>query len=167
MSELEGECREDLPEVAPVVEIARTKKAGAKLPVCEARLCKRLGNGRLSSSGETVEPVHMLLFLAVKPGFELGKDIFPSPLHASLPVPTEVSRVGDMGHPIEKREVRPVLFAGHCVYTDAWGTTHNELTTFVVDILLQRRLTQRLGKLRVSALRTNLVIHHGITDILD
>ena len=45
--------------------------------------------------------------------------------------------------------------------------THNEPTTLVVDILLQRRLTQRLGKFRTSVLKTNLIINHGITDVLD
>ena len=44
--------------------------------------------------------------------------------------------------------------------------THNEPTTLVVDILLQRRLVQRLGKVEARDLRTNLIIHHGITDVL-
>ena len=44
--------------------------------------------------------------------------------------------------------------------------THDEPTTLVVDVLLQRRLTQNSGRLRARALRTNLIIHHGIPDIL-
>jgi hypothetical protein len=43
--------------------------------------------------------------------------------------------------------------------------THNQLTSLVVDVLLQRRLTQMLGKVIAGTLRTNLVIHHGVTDI--
>jgi len=49
-----------------------------------------------------------------------------------------------------------------------WGSiTHNEPTTLVVDILLQRRLAQMLGKVGARNLRTNLIINHGVTDILD
>ena len=45
--------------------------------------------------------------------------------------------------------------------------TYNEPTTFVVDILLQRRLTQMLDKVGTRTLGTNLIIHHGIADVLD
>ena len=45
--------------------------------------------------------------------------------------------------------------------------THNEPTTLIIDILLQRRLTQKSGKVGADTLWTNLIIHHGITDILD
>jgi hypothetical protein len=33
--------------------------------------------------------------------------------------------------------------------------------------LLQRRLTQALAKVGATAMRTDLIIHHGIADILD
>jgi len=113
VSELEGEGREDLPEVAPVVEIARTEEARAKLPVREARLCERLGNSRLSRPSETVEPVHVFILFVIEPGFKLGEDTSPGTLHASLPIPAEISGVGSMIHPSEKNKVHLTLFAGY------------------------------------------------------
>jgi len=44
--------------------------------------------------------------------------------------------------------------------------THDEPTTLVVDIFLQGRLTQRLGKMGVRDLRTDLIVHHGVADVL-
>lgn len=44
--------------------------------------------------------------------------------------------------------------------------TYDESTTLVVYILLQRRLEQKLGKLGASTSRTNLIIYHGVTNIL-
>ena len=45
--------------------------------------------------------------------------------------------------------------------------THNELTILLIDILLQGRLTQRLGKVEARNLWTDLIVHHGVTDVLD
>ena len=47
--------------------------------------------------------------------------------------------------------------------------THDEPTALVEDILLQGRLitTQRLGKADARNEGTNLIIHHGITDVLN
>jgi hypothetical protein len=45
--------------------------------------------------------------------------------------------------------------------------THDKATTVLINLLLQRRLTEMLGNVGASALRTNLIIHHGIADILD
>jgi hypothetical protein len=46
--------------------------------------------------------------------------------------------------------------------------THDEVTTLVVDVPLQRRLTQMLVKVGAErTLRTNLIIHNGVADILD
>jgi hypothetical protein len=44
--------------------------------------------------------------------------------------------------------------------------THNELTTLVVDVSLQRRLTQTLTMVRAGILSTNPIIHHGVADTL-
>ena len=104
VGELEGEGKEKIPEVAPVLEIARTEKARSQLPVRE-----RLGDSRLSSSGQTVEPEHMFVLFVIQPAFKLGKDISPGPLHASPSVTAEVSRVGDMRHPLETGEGRALL----------------------------------------------------------
>ena len=46
------------PETTPVLDIVRTEEARAGLPVHKAHLRKRLGNGRLSSSGETSSLAH-------------------------------------------------------------------------------------------------------------
>ena len=54
ISELEGECREDFVEIAPVLEVSRTEEARAELSTRKARLGKRLGDGRLSRPGEAV-----------------------------------------------------------------------------------------------------------------
>ena len=99
MSELEGKGGEDFPEIAPVVEIARTEKGRSELPVREACLRKRLGDSRLVSPGETVEPEHVFFSLVIQPGFKLGEDTSPSPLQASLPVATEISSICGMVHP--------------------------------------------------------------------
>jgi len=45
--------------------------------------------------------------------------------------------------------------------------THDELTALVVDTPLQRHLTQISGKVGAGTLRTNLIVHYGIVDILD
>jgi len=37
----------------------------------------------------------------------------------------------------------------------------------VVDILLQRRLTQALGELGANTMKANLIVHHGVADILN
>jgi len=47
------------------------------------------------------------------------------------------------------------------------GKTYNEATSLVIYILLQRRLTQKLGGVGTSASGTNLIFHHGIADILN
>ena len=113
MSELESEGREDGPEAAPVVKIARTEEARAELPVREARLRKRLRDSRLPSSGQTVEPEHLLIPFVIQPGFKLGEDISPGPLHASLPVPAEISSVCGVIHPPEESKVHFSLVAGY------------------------------------------------------
>ena len=52
---------------------------------------------------------------------------------------------------------------------DRWlrNKTHNEPTALIEDILLQRRLTRISGKVGAGTLRTNLIVHHAIADILD
>jgi len=47
------------------------------------------------------------------------------------------------------------------------GETYNEPMALIIYILLQRRLTQALGKVGASTMKTNLIIHHGVADILD
>ena len=44
---------------------------------------------------------------------------------------------------------------------------HNESTVLIVGILLHRGLKQTLSEVGAGTLGTNLVIHHGVTDILD
>jgi ABC-type glutathione transport system ATPase component len=44
--------------------------------------------------------------------------------------------------------------------------THDELTTLVVDVSLQRRLRQTLDEVEASTRRANLIIHHGVADVL-
>ena len=109
MSELEGEGGEDDAEVAPVVEITRTKEARSELPVRKARLGKRLCNGGFPGSGEAVEPENAFIFFVVQPTFDLEEDVSPGTLHASLSVTTQVSRVVDVGHSVETDEDRTLL----------------------------------------------------------
>ena len=45
--------------------------------------------------------------------------------------------------------------------------TYNEHTTLFKCILLERCLMQGLDKVSVRTLRTNLILHHGISDILN
>ena len=61
MSELKGKGGEDDVEVASVYPVTRAKEGRSELPLREARLGKRLGNGRFSGSGEAVEPEHSLI----------------------------------------------------------------------------------------------------------
>jgi hypothetical protein len=44
------------------------------------------------------------------------------------------------------------------------GQTHNKPAALIIDILLQGCLTQTLGKVGASTLRTNLIVRHGVTD---
>lgn len=46
------------------------------------------------------------------------------------------------------------------------GKTHNEPTVLMIDILLQACLSRVSGRLGTSTLRTDLVVHYGLTDIL-
>jgi len=113
VGELEGEGGEDRSKVASVVEVPGTEEARPKLPVGKADLRKRLGDGGLAGPGEAVEPEHVLVLLIVQPGFELGEDIPPGPLHASLSVSAEVAGAWGMIHPLEKDEVHPLLFPSY------------------------------------------------------
>ena len=45
--------------------------------------------------------------------------------------------------------------------------THNEPTALVVDVSLQQSLTQISDMIGAIILRTNLIVHHGITDIFN
>jgi hypothetical protein len=58
--ELEGEGGENILDVSPVLEISRTEETRAELPVREAGLSERLGDGRLPGPRETVQPEHTL-----------------------------------------------------------------------------------------------------------
>ena len=113
MSELEGEGGEDRPEVAPVVEVPRTKETGTQFPVRKTHLCERLSDGRLPCPGETVEPEHSFIPLIFGPLFELQEDFSPRPLHASLSVSTEVSGVSYVIHAVETVELRSILLANY------------------------------------------------------
>ena len=110
MSELEGEGREDGSKVAPGFEIPRAEETGPELLIRKTHLCKRLGDGRLPCPGKAVEPEHPFGLIVPGPLFEVGEDISPGPLHAPLPVSTEVSSVGNMANAFEKVEVRSILF---------------------------------------------------------
>ena len=101
VGELEGERREDHLEIAAVLEIPRTEEAGSQFSVCKARLGKCLGDRRLPGPREAVQPEDALTFLAVQPAFDLPQDLLPSSLQASLPFPTEVTRVRSVAHPLE------------------------------------------------------------------
>ena len=76
-----------------------------------------------------------------------------------------MSTTGDM----QSRHVRAALSC-HLVTTCARvirGETHNELAALIIQVLLQGCLIQMSGKLGARNLRTNLIIHHGVTDVLD
>jgi len=113
VSELEGEGGENGPEIAPVVEISRTEEARSELPICEAHLRKCLGDSRLPSPGEAVEPEHMFILFVIQPALKLEEDVSPGTLHASLPIPGEMTSVCSMMHPLEKSEARSALFWGY------------------------------------------------------
>ena len=115
VGELEGQGREYFPEIAPVLEIPQTEEARAKLPICKAHLRKCLGDGRLSRSSEAVEPEHVFIPFVVDPVFKLGEDVSSGPLHAPISVPTEVSCVSRMLHPVEQGKVRSLLASRHYV----------------------------------------------------
>ena len=56
-----------------------------------------------------------------------------------------------------------------CRVVGSGADTHDEPTALMIDILLQRRLiiTQRLGEADTRNLGVDLIIHHGIADVLD
>jgi len=47
------------------------------------------------------------------------------------------------------------------------GGTYNEPMALIVDVLLQRCLVQALGKVGESTMKANLIIHHGVADIVN
>ena len=62
----------------------------------------------------------MFILFIIDPAFKPGEDVSPRPLHASISVPTEVSCVGRVLHPVEQDEVRSLLVSGHYVQGGRW-----------------------------------------------
>ena len=109
MGKLEGECWEDHPEIAAVLEVSRTEKAGPQSSVREASLGKCLCNGRLPGPRETVQPEDTLALLAVQPAFNLPEDFPPRSPQAPLYFPTEVTCVRGVTHTLEEGKVFQLL----------------------------------------------------------
>ena len=53
------------------------------------------------------------------------------------------------------------------MYKHLGSGTHDELTALIVDILLQRCLTQMSDKVGANNLETYLIIHHDVANILN
>ena len=106
VSELEGEGWEDVLNVSSGLEISRTEETRAELPVCEATLGERLGDGRLAGPRETVQPENALVCFIGQPTFDLPQYILPRSSQASLPFPGEVSSTSSVMHSVEKGEIR-------------------------------------------------------------
>ena len=110
--ELEGECREDCLKVAAVLEVSRAEEAGPELPFHKRCLGERLGDGRFSSPGQTVQPENALGPFARKPAFNILEDAFPRSPQTSLPIPTAVSGIYGVVQSLEKDEVGRFLPTG-------------------------------------------------------
>jgi len=103
VSKLEGQGRENGPEIVPVVEILQTGKAWAFHSWSSS--LQRLGQSRLSNCGETVKPEYAFVLFDIRYStlnqHSSWKRTSPlvSPI-ASLSVPTQVSHVGGMGRAV-------------------------------------------------------------------
>ena len=113
VGQLEGEGGENFLGISPVFEITRAEEARAKLPVYETHLRKRLGNSRLSSSGEAAEPEDALILFPHQPILELEEDTLPCALQAPWSVPGVVIGTRGMVHIGKQGEIQHVLFVGH------------------------------------------------------
>ena len=76
--------------------------------------------------------------------FNIPEDIPPSSFQASLPVSTEVAGICSMTDLLKKGNICRFLFIGESVREGvmAGGKTHNVLTPFIIDVLLQGSLAQ-------------------------
>ena len=93
--------------------------------------------------------------------FGLGEDISPGTFHPSSSVATEVSRVNDVGYSVETDENCALLSPCYCKRKHGQRKTHDELAAFIVDILLQGHLRQRLGKARTMNLSVTNVLRRS------
>ena len=112
VGELEGEGWEYCLEVVPVLEVSRAKEAGSELPVREARIGERLGDGRFPRPGEAIQPEDALILFLRQPLLELEENFLPCPPQAPLHFPRAVAGICCVAHTIEQGEVRRFLFAG-------------------------------------------------------
>ena len=73
-----------------------------------------------------------------------------------------------MSHAVEEGEVCPLLYPGLLhLEKAAGGKTHNEQTALIKEILLQRSLMCTLVLARTSGLRTNLVFHYRVSNVVN
>ena len=91
--ELESNGWEDLFWAATVLEVPRTEEAGSELSILEGRLGERLGDGRFSGPGQTIEPEDRLAPFFFKPMFNILEDVVPCSLQTPLSVRTEMPGV--------------------------------------------------------------------------
>ena len=121
--QLEGKSRKYPLKIAAVLEISRTEKAGPEFSIREGSVSERLGNGGFPGPGEAVEPENMLAVFACQPVFDIFENTLPRPLKTPPPVPTVVSSILGVVHPVKKGEVCRFLHIGHSVKVEGegWG----------------------------------------------
>ena len=110
---LERKCWKDSLNIAPVLEISRTKETRAKFPICERDLGKRLGNGRLPGPREAIEPEYALGLLVLQPMFELQEDFHSRSSQAPISVPRTIAGLNSAMHILQNTAVLISLFTGY------------------------------------------------------
>ena len=103
--ELEGKGWKDFLKIAAVLEVSRAEEAGPEIPVRKHCLGERLGDGRLSSPGQAVQPENTLGPFAREPIFDILQDTFPCSPQTPLPIPTAVSGIYGVVQSLQKDEV--------------------------------------------------------------
>ena len=98
---------------------------------------------------------------------DIPEDILPRSPQTPLPVPAEVSSVRSVVHPVKKREVGRFLSTGQSEDREQRIETHDETATLVVDILLQRGLTNMRDTRDGWFAVTYLILHHCVTNVFN
>ena len=103
--QLGGEGGEDEVEVAAVFEIAGAEERCPKEPLGESPLANRLGNRRLASTGESIQPEDGRFFKVFGPGLDLLQYRFSRTTEAAFAIPVLVPGPGSTATAVQDRQV--------------------------------------------------------------
>ena len=89
--ELDGQRREDILEIPPVLEVSGAKEGGAEPSICERPLRDRLCDGALPCPSEPVQPVDRRLVEVADPEFDFVKNGRPRSPETTISITVSIS----------------------------------------------------------------------------